>query len=229
VEKNTNFLFEIERERIHNLGLLFGWKNDAIIFLLEPFHGILLVKTMRGADAARLGTALIDVEALSTEHNKEIQTIDTDGWIVLDAQINVLLNAKAKIASVGEVVATQFVFLHLKTLLENLLRLGTTDRTVDGNLLITTNAERSDSVACLRVDGRLSRQLFQHLGCTGESVTGFAHTNVETQLSDSYLAHRILSLILGWNGSGGIAGGRSGLCLNHFCVKENWRKCRKIT
>lgn len=85
---------------------------------------------------------------------------------------------------------------NLKTLLENLLSLGATDGAVDGNLFVTSDTERSDSVASLRVDGRLAGQLFQHFGSTGQSVTRFTDANVQAELADSHLAHRVLALVL---------------------------------
>lgn len=50
----------------------------------------------------------------SLENDKEIQTKDTNGWVVFDAQVNVFLNTKAKIAVLGEVVTTQFILPDLE-------------------------------------------------------------------------------------------------------------------
>lgn len=52
---------------------------------------------------------------------------------------------------------------YLQATLQDLLGLGSTDGAVDSDLLVTTNAERSDGVSGLGEDGLLTGQLFQHL------------------------------------------------------------------
>lgn len=47
-------------------------------------------------------------------HHVEVQSVDTDAGVVLDAQINVLLDAEAKVSGIGEVVLSQLVLTHLK-------------------------------------------------------------------------------------------------------------------
>lgn len=49
----------------------------------------------------------------SLQNDKEVQTKDANGWVIFDAQVNVFLNTKAKIAILGEVVATQFILPNL--------------------------------------------------------------------------------------------------------------------
>jgi hypothetical protein len=41
-------------------------------------------------------------------------TVDASGWIILDAQINVLVDPKTKIAGVREVPPQQLILLHLQ-------------------------------------------------------------------------------------------------------------------
>lgn len=102
----------------------------------------------------------------TAKHHVEVQTVDTNGRVVLDAQVNVLLNAEAEIAGSGEVLTAQLVFAHLQATLEDLLGLGTANGAMDGDLLVTTNAKRAHGVASLREDGLLAGQLFQHLKTT---------------------------------------------------------------
>ena len=45
------------------------------------------------------------------------------------------------------------------------------------------------------VDGRLTGQLLEHLGGTGQSVTRLADRDVEDELLDAKLAHGVLSLL----------------------------------
>jgi len=46
----------------------------------------------------------------------------------------------------------------------------------------------------LTVDGSLTAELFQHLGSTGQSVTRLADRDVEDELLDGELLHRVLGL-----------------------------------
>lgn len=48
-------------------------------------------------------------------HHVEVQAINANAGIVLDAQIDMLLDAKAKVSTVGEVVLPQLVLTHLIT------------------------------------------------------------------------------------------------------------------
>ena len=79
----------------------------------------------------------------------EIHSVNTDTWVVLDAQIDVFADTEAEVASLGEVTLPQLVFLDLEATLENLLCLWATDGDVDSNLFVTTNTEGSDGVSSL--------------------------------------------------------------------------------
>ena len=94
---------------------------------------------------------------------------------------------------------------YLKTPLEDLLSLGTADRAVDGDLFVPTDAERSDGVAGLGEDGRLARQLLQHLGGTGQTITGLANADVEAQLANLHLPHGVLGLLVGHHHPDGLS------------------------
>ena len=58
-------------------------------------------------------TPLLSQLTGSGEHNKEVHAVDTDGGIVLDAQIDVFLDAKPEVAGAAEVAATQLVLAYL--------------------------------------------------------------------------------------------------------------------
>ena len=53
---------------------------------------------MRESKTARFALLVPDVHARSTENNVEVHTINTDGGIVLDTQIDVFLDTEAKVA-----------------------------------------------------------------------------------------------------------------------------------
>ncbi len=52
-------------------------------------------------------------EAGAAEHHIEVHTVDTDGRVVLQTQVNVLLNAEAEVAGGREVALFQLVLVHL--------------------------------------------------------------------------------------------------------------------
>lgn len=58
----------------------------------------------------------IDEESLTwtSQDDVEIQTIDTDRWVVFDAQIDVFLNTEAEVSVLWEIFTSQLVFSDLK-------------------------------------------------------------------------------------------------------------------
>lgn len=103
-------------------------------------------------------------ESWSAHDDVEVHAEDTDTGVVSGTQVDVLLDTKAKVTHLGEVPSAQFVLLDLEPALENLLGLGSTDGNVHGDLLVTTDTERADGVARLGGNGRLARELLEHLG-----------------------------------------------------------------
>ena len=166
--------------------------NLPVVTLLEPVHGLLLVDTVVAADLGNGTAALGDAATGAVHANEEVHTVNTDGGVVLDTQIDVLLDTEAEVSSLGEVALLQLVLLDLEATLQDLLGLGATDGNVDGDLLVTTDTEGTDSVTGLGVDGGLTSQLLQHLGGTSESVSGLADANVENELLKTQLAHDVL-------------------------------------
>lgn len=79
----------------------------------------------------------------------EVHSVDTDRWVVLDAEIDVLRDTETEVASLREVALAELVLLDLEATLENLLCLWATDSDVDGDLLVTTDTKGPDGVAGL--------------------------------------------------------------------------------
>lgn len=132
----------------------------------------------------------------ASQNDVKVQTVDTDRRIVLDAQIDVFLDTEAKVAGLGEVVATQLVFPDLKATLEDFLGLGAADCAVDSDLFVTADTERTHRITGLRVNRGLAGQLLQHLGRTGQPVTGLTDANVQTQFADTQITHNVLRFVL---------------------------------
>ena len=89
-----------------------------------------------------------------------------------------LLDTETKVASLGEVLAAEFVFLDLQATLKDFLGLGATDGDVNGDLFVTTDTEGSDGVTSLGGNGGLTGELFENLGCSGETITRFTDGDV---------------------------------------------------
>ena len=135
-----------------------------------------------------------------------------------------LANPKAKVARRREVLFPQLVFLDLKTTFENFLGFGAANCDVDGDFLVTSDAECAYGVAGFAcgergrlgiggsflvgigrkrgkwkvrtVDRCLTTELFEHFGRTGKSVARFADGDVEDKFLYSELAHGVRALVL---------------------------------
>jgi len=68
----------------------------------------------------------------------------------------------------------------------------------------------------------LTRKLLEHLGGTGESVTRFTDGNVQNELLDAQLTHRVAGLVVGSTTSGGVSLliGALSLGLYNLCISE---------
>lgn len=91
----------------------------------------------------------------------KVHSVDTNCRIIFDTQIDVLADSEAEIPRRGEILLPQFILFDFQTALEDLFGFGTSDGHVDGDLLVTTDAECADGVtrfaccACRRCNGQL--------------------------------------------------------------------------
>merc|ERR1719341_3140020 len=150
----------------------------------------------RRANFANLGSPVSNIHAWPAEHDKEVHAVNANAWVILDSQVNVLLDAEAKVAVVGEVLLSQLILLHLESSLNDLLSLGAPDSAVDGDLLVPSDTKATDGVAGLREHRGLTGQRLQHLASPGEPITRLADTDVEAEFPDPQVPHGVLSLIL---------------------------------
>lgn len=166
-------------------------RDDTVESLLEPGNSLLRPNPVRSTDLADSVLPGGNSHTGSAHDDVEVHTEDTDSRVVLDTEVNVLLNTETEVTGLGEVPPPQLVLLDLQSSLQNLLRLGTSDGNVGGNLLVPSDLERSDSVSSLGGDGGLTGKLFEDLGGTGKSVTRFTDGDVDDELLDSELLHRV--------------------------------------
>lgn len=123
--------------------------HDTLESVLEPLDGLLLVDLVRGANLANCSPALGDTGTRSGHAAVEVHAVDTDRRVVLDTKIDMLADAEAEVAGLGEVALSQLVFLDLEATLDDFLGLGAADCDVDGDLFVTADTECSHGVAGL--------------------------------------------------------------------------------
>ena len=64
----------------------------------EPLHGVDSRHFVVDTHARALGAAARDTMASTRHHHVKVHTVNTDRWIVFNAQINVLINTKTKVS-----------------------------------------------------------------------------------------------------------------------------------
>jgi len=169
-------------------------QQKTIELLLEPLLGVILGDLVGVSNTAAALLAASDTGALTVQMDEEIHTVNAGGGIVLDTKIDMLLDTETEAAGLGEVLVQELVLLDLKALLQDFLGLLTTDGDMAGDLLVTTNGERANGVLRAGEDGLLFRELFQHTGGTRQAIAGFTNANVQNELVDLNVAHRVFLL-----------------------------------
>lgn len=151
--------------------------------LSEPSLCFLLLDLVLEANLVGTWFALSNTVSWAGHDDVEVSTEDTNTWVVLDTQIDVLVNTETKVTSFREVALLEFVFLDLKTTFEDFLSLWTSNGNVASDLFVTTDTECTDSVTSLWGDWSLTSELFEDLGCTCKSVTRFTNGDVYKMLA----------------------------------------------
>lgn len=143
-------------------------------------------------DARLAPLPLRDTQPGLGQHHGEVHAVDTDGRVVLHAEIDMFLDAEAKRAGVGETCVAQLKLFDLEPASEDVARAGTAHGRVAGNLLVAADAEAADRQPRLRKPRLLTGQLLQHPDGFVELFARLAWTDVDTELVDFYLLHRIV-------------------------------------
>ena len=120
--------------------------EKALKLLREPLHGLFLGDTVPVADGCLLHLAATNTEALALHDDIKVHAVDARARVVLETQINVFINSKAKVASGAEVPLLQLVLLDLESTLEDVQRTIAAHCHVAGNLFVTPNAKPTESV-----------------------------------------------------------------------------------
>lgn len=104
---------------------------------------------MGGANLGLAATTLGDALTTATHADVEVHSVNSDSWVVLDAEIDVLGDSETEVTGLREVALAELVLLDLEATLEDLLSLWATDSDVDRDLLVTADTEGTDGVAGL--------------------------------------------------------------------------------
>ena len=71
-------------------------ENDTIVFGLEPFHVVVLDESVLASKTSRLALLVSNVQARSAGNNVEIPTVNTNGRIMIDTQLNLFLDTETE-------------------------------------------------------------------------------------------------------------------------------------
>lgn len=98
--------------------------DNAVEAALEPLDGLVALDAVAGTDVALHASSSGNTLAGAGHAAVEVHAVDTDRGVVLDAEIDVLADTEAEVASLGEVALAQLVLLDLEATLQNLLSLS---------------------------------------------------------------------------------------------------------
>jgi hypothetical protein len=100
---------------------------NALELLLEPVYRVFLSHLVVDTNLGRAVFSSSYSVSRSDKYNKEIHTKNTSGWVIFQTQIDVLVDAKAKATSGGEVFPFKLILSHLQATIQDLLGLLATD------------------------------------------------------------------------------------------------------
>lgn len=180
----------------------FRLPNDTLEASLEPFDNLITFDLVGSSNLGLCSATSSDTSSRTGHAGKEIHSVNTNGWVVLNTKINVLRNTKTEVSSLGKVALAKFILLDLETTFKNFLGLRSSDGDVDSDLLVSTDTESTDgvtSLACIllrlrvsleissqhTVHWSLTRKLLEHFGGTSKSITGLSDGNVKNELRDT--------------------------------------------
>ncbi len=99
---------------------------------------------MFGADCALASSSESNSASWSFQDDVEIHAEDTSEGIILNSQIDVFLDTETEVSSGGEVLLFEFSVLDFQSSFENFISFISSYGNMNGNFLISFNAETSD-------------------------------------------------------------------------------------
>lgn len=106
--------------------MLFPCDNGENYLLLKPLQRVVLANAVGGSNARLLRLTLANAVsgtekrvfvphalALASHDDVEVHSVNADGGIILDSKVDVLVDSKAEVSTVGKVLLEQLVLLDL--------------------------------------------------------------------------------------------------------------------
>merc|ERR1719171_182621 len=122
----------------------------------------------------------------------EVHPVDPSRRTVLQPEVDVLRDTETERAALAEVLLLELVLEHLEAALEDLLSLLAAHGHVASDLLVPAHVPLANSQPGLRVNRLLIRQLLKNACRTRQPVARLTDRDVENELLDADLAHRVL-------------------------------------
>ena len=123
-------------------------KDNTIKALLEPSHSILPLHTVLEPYPSPLRLPLRNTPTRASHDNVEVHPENTNVRVVPRAQVDMFGDTETEVTSLAEVLAAEFVFLHLQPALEDFFGLGPADGDVHGDLLVSPDTEGTHGESC---------------------------------------------------------------------------------
>ena len=136
--------------------------NSSIVFLLEPFHGIIFGDSVLGSNSAFASSSKADSASWALEDNVEVHAEDTGEGVILDTKIDVFLDTETEASAIWEISLSQFSVLDLETSFKDLVSLFSSDGDMHGYFFVSLDAETSDGVLSSRGDWLLPSEILQN-------------------------------------------------------------------
>ena len=131
--------------------------------------------------------------ARALEHDVDVHTVDTNIPVVLEAEIDVLLDAEPEVAGAREAVRADFVIVDLESFVEDLEGPLATHRHVRRDLIVTANAELRDRAVGAGEHRLLTGELLDNAGRASDLVADRARVDVDADLRNADLAELVLT------------------------------------
>lgn len=159
---------------------------------------VLLGDSVGGTNAGLVVLSLGNTVSWAAEDDEEVHTEDTDGWVILDAEIDVLSDTEAEVAVLGEAALWELVGLDTEGTLDDIDGLLATDGNLGRDVLTTADTEATDGQTRLAVGWLLVSELGKDLGNLGELIAFATDAALDDELFDTDLTHWVFLLSHGY-------------------------------
>ena len=112
--------------------------------LCGKVDGFSLWYFMSRSDSGSVVFSLGNTSTWAWQNDEEIHTEDTDGWIILDAEIDVLSDTETEVSFLREAAFWEFIGFHTEGFFDDIDGLFTTNGNLCGDVLTTTDTKSTN-------------------------------------------------------------------------------------